>query len=61
MKVNRPDSEVQAAMDEAALRQTAKELGIHVDAKFGKAKIIDLLLPLLCDQVRGAYGIAKEK
>ncbi|SEW18650.1 lysine--tRNA ligase [Chitinophaga arvensicola] len=38
-----------AAMDEAQLRDVCKQLGIHVDAKFGKAKLIDEIFGEKCE------------
>jgi len=38
-----------AAMDEAQLRDACKQLGIHVDAKFGKAKLIDEIFGEKCE------------
>ncbi|SKA11990.1 lysyl-tRNA synthetase, class II [Chitinophaga eiseniae] len=36
-------------MDEAQLREVCKQLGIHVDAKFGKAKLIDEIFGEKCE------------
>ncbi|MGF6845703.1 lysyl-tRNA synthetase class 2 [Chitinophaga sp. W3I9] len=38
-----------ANMDEAQLRDVCKQLGIHVDAKFGKAKLIDEIFGEKCE------------
>ncbi|MFY0252811.1 lysine--tRNA ligase [Chitinophaga sp. 30R24] len=38
-----------ANMEEAALREVCEQLGIHVDAKFGKAKLIDEIFGEKCE------------
>jgi len=38
-------------MDEAALRQTAKDLGIHIDKGLGKGKIIDEIFGEKCEHL----------
>ncbi len=38
-----------SGMDEAALRETAKKLNIHIDAKLGKGKIIDEIFGEKCE------------
>ncbi|CAL1521345.1 lysine--tRNA ligase [Chitinophaga sp. MM2321] len=38
-----------AAMDEAQLREVCKQLGIHVDPKFGKGKLIDEIFGEKCE------------
>ncbi|MGB1241248.1 MAG: amino acid--tRNA ligase-related protein, partial [Chitinophagales bacterium] len=38
-----------SAMDEDALRETAKKLDIHIDAKLGKGKIIDEIFGEKCE------------
>lgn len=38
-----------SGMDEGALRTAAKELDVHVDAKYGKAKIIDEIFGEKCE------------
>ncbi|WP_160712385.1 lysine--tRNA ligase [Chitinophaga solisilvae] len=38
-----------ADMDEAQLREVTKQLGLHVDAKFGKAKLIDEIFGEKCE------------
>jgi lysyl-tRNA synthetase, class II len=38
-----------SAMDEGELRETCKKLGIHIDPKFGKGKIIDEMFGEKCE------------